>query len=99
VLFNLFVSATDDPSTSTPPVAPGTYPILARAASGPGADGAFFETDLNYQTINADSSQVRGGSVTLTSIAGGTYVGSYDFTMDTGERITGSFSAPYCPNL
>jgi hypothetical protein len=98
LLINLFDSSGNETMDAVPPVAPGTFPVLETTVIGLGSDGAYFKADSSYRDIDADSAQIRGGSVTLTSVSGGIYAGSYDLTMDSGDHVSGSFTAPYCPD-
>jgi hypothetical protein len=39
------------------------------------------------------------GSVTLTTVSSATVGGSFDATFPSGDHITGTFTAPNCPNM
>lgn len=70
----------------------GTFPVSASGAT-PGTVNAFFST---YDaTCTMTQAPATGGSVTIASIAGGTFRGTYSvgFGADT---LAGSFTAPTC---
>jgi hypothetical protein len=87
-------------TTGTAPIAAGTYTITSSGTSpGKVANAAYNRTDATCHTINADNATATSGSVTFTGVSGGTYVGSYDLTMNSGDHVTGSFSSASCPEV
>jgi hypothetical protein len=76
-------------------VTPGSYPVVTsssdRAAEVEG-------NILDAMCINnADNDAVASlGTVTLTNVDGSEYDGSFDVTFDSGDHVTGSFSATQC---
>jgi hypothetical protein len=85
----------------TAPTAPGTYTIYPNTGSEP-AKSASFEVgafDNTCQLVDEDSGSGQSGTVTLTSVTGGVYAGSYDVVLNTGGHVTGSFAPTACPQL
>ena len=82
------------------PTAPGTYTV--GTASLTPAKAAVFEVNVLNATCGNDSSLgsvATAGTVTLTSVDGGAFAGTYDVTLDTGEHVTGSFDPDACSTL
>jgi hypothetical protein len=78
-------------------VGPGTYPIL-----GTFPPEATFGA-LLYGATNAECHPIRsadhvalGGSIVLSRVDSVTVDGSFDVTLDSGERLSGTFTAPVC---
>lgn len=44
----------------------------------------------------ASSALGNSGTVTLSSVGGGSYSGTFDVTFSTGDHVTGSFDASNC---
>jgi hypothetical protein len=85
----------------TAPTAPGTYTIYPNTGSEP-AKSASFEVgafDNTCQLVDEDAGSGQSGTVTLTSVTGGVYAGSYDVMLNTGDHVTGSFAPTACPQL
>jgi hypothetical protein len=60
-------------------------------------ESGFVASDAN---CNLSTTAIIGGSsVTLTSVTGGAFVGSFDMTLASGDRLTGSFDAAACAGL
>ena len=88
-------------ATSTTPVAPGTYTIYPNTGSQPPHE-ALLTTggiDGSCQSIDADAAAGESGTVTLASISGNVFAGSYDVVLNTGDTITGTFAPEACPAL
>jgi hypothetical protein len=88
-------------STRTAPTAAGTYTIYPNTGSEPAKSasltvGAFDDTCQLDDNLAASG---QSGTVTLTSVTGGVYRGSYDFTLNSGSHITGTFAPTACPKL
>jgi hypothetical protein len=83
------------------PVAAGAYTVFSGAGQPPSklAEVLYSQTDTNCQAIVAAGAAGLSGTVTLTSVSGGSYAGTFDVTLDSGDRITGSFSASNCAAL
>ena len=95
----LILLADYDASTghATAPVASGTYTINTGSTMLP--HGATVEGNILDASCvnNADNAALASsGSVTLSGVANGTFSGTFDVLMDSGEHITGSFAAPTC---
>ncbi len=46
---------------------------------------------------NADNDALAdSGTVVLTGVSGGTFTGTFDVVMDSGDHVTGTFDAPTC---
>ncbi len=83
----------------TAPTAPGTYTIYPNTGSEP-AKSASLETgafDATCESVDADAGQGQSGTVALTSVTGGAFVGTFDVVLNTGGHITGSFDPEPCP--
>jgi hypothetical protein len=99
---SLFVisMATVNGLTLNTPTATGTFqiyqggqpPMLAATVSTHVYDSSCADI------ANYDSTAITG-TVDLTHISGEAYDGHYDVVMDSGEHITGTFSADACPAL
>lgn len=88
-------------STKTAPTAAGSYTIYPNTGSEPPKSasltvGAF---DNTCQLDDNVSAQAQSGTVTLTSVAGGVYKGSYDVTLNNGNHLTGTFAPTACAKL
>ena len=83
------------------PTAPGTYTIYSNSGSQPPKEALFdvVGLDATCQQVDADAAQGQSGSVTLTSVSGGVFTGSYDVVLNTGDHVTGSFAPTACPAL
>jgi hypothetical protein len=76
-------------------VVPGIYPI----ATSPSASQSF--GTVTYETTDAqcDTSgthSAMSGSITLSSVSSTSVHGTFEVTMDTGEDVSGIFSASVC---
>lgn len=83
------------------PTAPGTYTIYPNTGSEP-AKSASFESgafDGSCAEDDGASAMGQGGTVTLTSVTGGVFSGTFDVTLNTGGRAMGSFAPAACPQL
>ena len=83
------------------PSAPGTYNVVT--IGGPVyARRAYVEartTDENCAAVASQSAKATSGTVTLTKASNGSYAGTFDVTLESGDRLTGSFEAPDCPAI
>ena len=88
-------------SATTAPTGPGTYTIYSTTGSQPtneaivGTGG----TDATCQALAADSATAQTGTVTLHSVSGNVFSGSYDVVLSNGSEITGNFAPVACPAL
>jgi hypothetical protein len=85
----------------TAPTAPGAYTIYPNTGSEP-AKSASLNVGGFDNTCQFDddlSASAQSGTVTLTSVSGGVYKGSYDVTLNNGSHITGTFAPTACPKL
>jgi hypothetical protein len=80
------------------PAGPGTYTVVA--IGGPiSARRAYVEartTDESCALVASQSAKATSGTVTLTGVSNGSYAGTFDVTLESGDRLTGSFDAPDC---
>jgi hypothetical protein len=85
----------------TAPAAPATYTIYPDSGSEPPKSASLVTGgfDTTCQPIDADTAQGQSGTVTLTSVSGGAYAGSFDVVLNTGGHVTGTFSPEACPQL
>jgi hypothetical protein len=85
------------------PAAAGTYtivPVNSTTAPPPKfATASATVTDSTCAAIAGDTSGGTSGTVTLTSVSGDVFDGSFDITMDSGDHVTGSFSPEGCPAI
>lgn len=95
----LISMATVNGLTLNTPTAAGTFQIYQGSGAAP-AMAARIDTgvtDASCNTITNYSANATTGTVDLTHISGEAYDGHYDVVMDSGEHITGTFSADACP--
>ena len=91
-------------SSSTPPTAPGMFPVFSGAdslsVSGPAAVALFFSTNASCQVIGQGES-ATGGNVTLTRVDANGYAGTFDITFSgsAAGHVTGSFTSAQCAPL
>jgi hypothetical protein len=100
----LFLGAGDVNPTSfqiTAASTTGTYSIYGGSGAPPAkvAYASFFTFDSGCTQITTQSASATSGTVTLTSVNNGSYSGNFDVTFDSGDHVTGSFSASNCANL
>ena len=82
----------------TAPSAPATYTISA-TLGGTAAHNAVVEGNILDATCvnNADNDAVAdAGTVVLTAVKDGTFTGTFDVMMDSGDHVKGTFDAPTC---
>jgi hypothetical protein len=88
-----------DFSTGTAPTMPGTFSIYQSAPPPMAAMVSAEFTDASCQAITADSVQAMTGTVTLTSVSGNAFDGSFDVALDSGDHVTGDFAPEECPAI
>lgn len=88
-------------ATTTTPIAAGTYTIYPNTGSRPAKSASFVTGSLDTNCITVDAADASGqsGTVTLASVSGDAFVGSYDVVLNTGDHVTGSFMPRACPAL
>lgn len=88
-------------ATATAPAAPGSYTIYPDTGSEPPHSASLVTggLDATCQPDDVHAAMAQSGTVTLTSITGGAFTGSFDVTLNTGGMISGSFSPAPCPAL
>jgi len=82
----------------TAPTAAGTYTVSSSVT----AHNAAVEANILDATCENDASNdalADGGSVQLTSVDHGTFAGTFDVQLDSGDHITGAFQAPTCGEM
>jgi hypothetical protein len=87
---------------AAPPTASGAYPVSDAGGSPPAGQYAqvyAISTDANCQLTLVPEPNGVSGTVTLTSVANGALSGMFDVMFDTGDHVTGSFSADSCPAI
>ena len=94
--FLLLVVVDYNGALTSAPTAPGTYTVSTTASKRAGAQ--YIQLDANCQNTVGSVFSVSG-TVTLTSVNNGSYAGTFDLTLNSGDHITGSFSASNCPGL
>lgn len=99
----LFLGAADVNPTSfqiTAASSAGTYSIYGGGAPpAKVAEVVFYSYDATCTQIASQSATATSGTVILTSVNNGSYSGNFDVTFDSGDHVTGSFSASNCANL
>jgi hypothetical protein len=87
--------------TTAAPTAPGSYTIYSNSGSQPPKEALFdmVGLDSGCQQVDADGAQGQSGTVTLTSITGGVFKGSFDVVLNTGDHVTGTFDPTACAGL
>ena len=86
--------------TIAAPTAPGTFDFYSPVTGPTGsAVGAFsYQKSDGTCTVTATAASTSG-SITITSVAGGDFVGSTTAVTDAGDSISASFTAASCPAL
>ena len=88
-------------ATTTTPTAAGTYAIYPNTGSRPAKSASFVTGSLDASCMTVDAADASGqsGTVTLASVNGDAFSGSYDVVLNTGDHVTGSFTPRACPAL
>ena len=88
-------------ATTTTPTAPGTYTIYPDTGSEPPKSASLLvgALDQTCQSNDADSAKAQSGTVTLATVGGGAFTGSFDVTLNTGDHLTGTFDPEPCTAL
>ena len=80
------------------PTAAGTFQVTGILSSNPPPKVAyvlFFVYDNTCNDVSAQEASGASGTVTLTQ-PGNALAGSFDFTFDSGDHVTGTFAAGAC---
>jgi hypothetical protein len=80
---------------TTAPTMPAAYPVTSSMM----AHVAIVEANILDAMCanNADNAALATtGTVELTGVDGGTFSGTFDVQLDSGDHVTGSFDAPTC---
>jgi len=86
--------------TLTTPVAAGTYSIYQGGAiPAKAATLKVTFSDLNCADITSMDASATSGTVTLTSVSGNAFDGTFDVVMDSTDHIKGSFHPSECPQI
>jgi hypothetical protein len=75
--------------------APGTFSISSDGA----VDAQVDRYDAACQRVATSSNRASTGSITVDSVSSTGYVGHFAMTLETGDSITGTFTAPICDSL
>ena len=78
------------------PTGPGTYAVT-NAMSGPVVSYGALVRDATCGVQSG--TPATSGTVTLTSVVGDVYAGTFDVTLESGDHVTGTFSPGACPAL
>lgn len=86
---------------TTTPTAPGAYTIYPNTGSRPAKSASLVTGGFDDACESVDDADASGqsGTVTLTSVTGDVFAGSYDVVLNTGDHITGQFAPNACPAL
>jgi hypothetical protein len=86
---------------TTTPTAPGTYTIYPDSGTEPAKSASLLvgALDSTCQPDDTAAAQAQSGTVTLTSVTGGTFIGSFAVTLNTGASLTGTFDPEPCTEL
>jgi hypothetical protein len=96
------ISMTDvNGTTLNTPTVPGTYAIFQGTGTAPpkSANLNVRVIDSNCADVPAAEAKATTGTVTLSSISGDTFAGSFDVVLDSGDHLTGSFDPEPCPGI
>ena len=86
--------------TLTTPTVPGTYSIYQGGSAPPkAATLQVLVDDLNCNRVDNMGAKATNGTVTITSISGNHFAGSFDVVLDSTDHIKGSFDPMECPAI
>jgi hypothetical protein len=86
--------------TLTTPTAPGMYSIYQGGSAPPkAATLQVIVDDVNCNKVDNMGAKATSGSVTLTTVSGNTFAGTFDVVLDSGDHIKGSFNPSECPAI
>jgi hypothetical protein len=90
-----------DGTTFNTPTAPGTYSIYQGYGTRPAKFASFAVSvfDATCHVVTAQEALSTSGTVTLSSVSGNRFSGSFDLVLDSGDHVTGSFDPEECPVL
>jgi hypothetical protein len=100
-LFLVFTDFDLATTQTSPPTAPGVYSIFTGTQVPKPALAVYAQSDANCRAVPGAAENATDGTITLTSVNGGSYSGTFDLTMAgsgaaPADHITGQFTAPYC---
>ena len=96
---SFYLDVTGANGASSPPSGPGTF-VVSSELTAPNAMLAavtFGATDASCASVREQTAVAVSGNVSLTDVGDTAYNGSFDFTLDSNDHITGSFHATSCP--
>lgn len=86
--------------TLTTPTAPGTYSIYQGGSAPPKAATLQVKvSDLNCADVPGMDAKATSGTVTLSTVSGNEFAGSFDVVLDSTDHIKGSFHPMECPQI
>lgn len=86
--------------TLTTPTVPGTYSIYQGGQAPPkAATLQVLVDDLNCQRVDNMGAKATSGTVTISSISGNHFAGSFDVVLDSTDHIKGTFDPMECPAI
>jgi len=88
--------ALNDHTGTSPPSVLGTYTVWPLTGPQPATFVVVQYTLTDANCLPVQSDRATSGTVTITSISNGDVSGNFDLTFDTGDHVTGSFSAKNC---
>jgi hypothetical protein len=78
-------------------VAPGTYPTLTTAPPSETTNNALVTYEVADAACHVKMPHgSRSGTVVLSTVSSTTVAGSFDVTLDSGDKLSGTFRAPVC---
>jgi hypothetical protein len=80
---------------TTAPTAAGTYTVSSTVVMHEATVEANI-LDATCANDAANGALATGGTVELTGVDGGTFSGTFDVQLDSGDHVAGSFRAPTC---
>ncbi len=88
-------------TTFNTPTVPGTYSIYQGTGTAPPKSASLQvkSVDSNCADIPTMEAKATTGTVTLASVSGNAFSGSFDVVLDSGDHITGSFEPEECPAI
>lgn len=86
--------------TLTTPTVPGTYSIYQGGQAPPkAATLQVLVDDLNCQRVANMGAKATSGTVTISSISGNHFAGSFDVVLDSTDHLKGTFDPTECPAI
>lgn len=84
--------------SAAPASGPGSFTVVTTSAGSATRIAAvsYQKTDDSCHTVAASIATGKSGTVTLNAVSSSQLSGSYDITFDSGDRVTGTFTAANC---